>query len=108
MATYTQGENHLTDLSSEEMQALLGADIPKSGREMPLLNVKAVTTAKPAATTNGCSCTCAPTTTAKPTTTTTTAKPTATTTNIGGPTSSLDWRNTAGMVQAVRNQGGCG
>ena len=91
MATYTQEANHLTDLTSDEMQALLGADLPNSGREMPFLNVKPAATTTP----SGCSCTCPPpTTTAKPTTT--------------APTSGLDWRNTAGMVQAVRNQGGCG
>ena len=122
MATYTQGENHLTDLSSEEMKTLLGASIPQSGRKMPILNVKAVTTGKPTTTTAKPTTTTAKpttttakptTTTAKPTTTTakpttTTAKPTTTTTAIVAPTSGLDWRNTAGMVQAIRNQGSCG
>ena len=84
MTTFYMNVNHLTDLTIDEKKTLLGARQEKAKKTTTKKIIKKTTTKK--------SETIAP----------------STAISTVSPSGSLDWRNTPGMIQPVRDQGGCG
>ena len=138
MVSFSISVNQFTALTTEEKQNYLGLRKTVTRLNQPLFNIKgpkpkaATTTKKPKTTTTKKPKT---TTTKKPKTTTTKKPKTTTsttttiettdyidytdftdvtninpsnTTTLQPSTATLDWRNTPGMIQPVRNQGQCG